>query len=87
MMAQMQQDVDPDDGTLDWMNPMILGAKANSEDTPTWELAMNGPDCEGYWKACEKEIQMLGEDKDVWDIVKHEPWMNVLPLTWAFKCK
>jgi len=63
MMAQMQQDIDPNDGTLDWMNPMILGAKANSEDTPTWEQAMNGPDCEGYWKACEKEIQTLGEDK------------------------
>jgi len=87
MMAQMQQDVDPDDGTLDWMNPMIFGAKANSEDAPTWEQAMNGPDREGYWKACEKEIKTLGEDKDAWDVVKREPWMNVLPSTWAFKCK
>jgi len=68
MMAQMQQDVDPDDGTLDWMNPMIFGAKANSEDKPTWEQAMNGPDCEGYWKACEKEIKTLGKDKDMWGL-------------------
>jgi len=36
MMAEMQQNVDPDDGTLDWMNPMIFGARANSEDTPTF---------------------------------------------------
>jgi len=87
MMAQMKQNVDPDDGTLDWMNPMILGAKANSEDTPTWEQAMNGPDRDGYWKACQKEVDTLQLDKDAWDVVKREPWMNVLPSTWAFKCK
>jgi len=87
MMAQMQQNVDPNDGTLDWMNPMIFGAKANTGETPTWEQAMNGPDRKGYWTACEKEIKTLSKDKDAWDVVKREPWMNVLPSTWAFKCK
>jgi hypothetical protein len=87
MMAQLQQDTDPNNGTLDWMNPMIFGANANSEDNPTWEQAMNGPDRDGYWKACEKEIETLQVDKDAWDVVKREPWMNVLPSTWAFKCK
>jgi len=66
---------------------MIFGAKVNTEDTPTWEHAMNVPDCEGYWKACQKEISTLQDDKDARDVVKHEPWMKVLPSTWAFKCK
>jgi len=87
MMAEMQQNTDPVDGTLDWMNPMIFGAKANTKDTPTWEQAMNGPDHEGYWKVCQKEISTLQDDKDAWDVVKQEPWMNVLPSTWVFKCK
>ena len=26
-------------------------------------------------------------DKECWDEVFHEDWMNVLPGTWAFKCK
>ena len=87
MIAQMQTFTDPDDGTLDWMNPMIFGAKANADDNPTWEQAMNGPDADGYWKACKTEVNTLQEDKKAWDVVKREPWMNVLPSTWAFKCK
>jgi hypothetical protein len=87
MMTQMETNTDPDDNTLDWMSPMILGAKANAEDTPTWEQAMNGPDREGYIKACEKELDTLTDDKDAWDVVLREPWMNVLPSTRAFKCK
>ena len=87
LTAEMHFDIDPDDGTLDWLNPMVFGTKANSEDTPTWEQAMNGPDRDGYWKACEKELDTLTEDMDAWDVVKREPWMNVLPSTWAFKCK
>jgi len=87
MMTEMEMNTDPYDRTLDWMNPMILGSKANSEDTPTWDQAMNGPDREGYMDACQKEIDTLVDDKDAWDVVKREPWMNVLPSTWAFKCK
>ena len=87
MATLAQQHTDPYDNTVEWMHPMILGSKANSEDTPSWEQAMNGPDADGYWKACEKEISTLVEDKDAWDVVARETWMNVLPSTWAFKCK
>ncbi len=38
---------------------MILAAKANSEDNPTWDEAMNGPLKEGYWEAALKEINIL----------------------------
>ena len=48
---------------------------------------MNGLDREGYWKACEKELNTLTEGMDAWEVVNREPWMNVLPSTWAFKCK
>ena len=29
---------------------------------------------------------ILTDDKDAWDVVVHESWMNILPSTWAFKC-
>jgi Reverse transcriptase (RNA-dependent DNA polymerase) len=64
-----------------------LAAKANAEDNPTWEQAMNGPEWAGYWKAMEVELHTLEVEKDSWEVVDHEPWMNVLPGTWAFKCK
>jgi hypothetical protein len=38
-----------------------LLARANADDNPTWEEAMN--------------------------VVEREEWMNVLPGTWAFRCK
>jgi hypothetical protein len=87
MMTQMELNTDPYDNTLDWLNPMILGSKANSEDNPTWEQAMNGPDQDGYMEACSKEINTLEKEKDAWDVIKRESWMNFLPSTWAFKCK
>jgi Reverse transcriptase (RNA-dependent DNA polymerase) len=61
--------------------------KANTEDNPTWEQAMNGPDQAGYWKAMEKELTTLEDDKNSWEVVEREGWMNVLPSTWAFKGK
>ena len=68
------------------MSPFALAVKANSEDTPNWYQAMNGPLADGYWKAMETEITTL-EEKQSWVIVDREPHMNVLPSTWAFKCK
>ena len=47
---------------------------------------MNGPLADGYWDAMEKELNTL-KDKNSWKIVDRKPWMNVLPSTWAFKCK
>ena len=86
MLNLMQNFTDPENDLVEWMHPMILAAKANAEDCPNWEEAMNGPFKEGYWEACEKELQTL-QDMDAWDIVDRKGWMNVLPSTWAFKCK
>ena len=72
--------------TLESWNPFALAAKANDADTPDWNTAMNGPNAEGFWEACKIEIETL-EKMKVWDVVKREPWMNVLPSTWAFKVK
>jgi len=47
---------------------------------------MNGPNAEGYKEACKKEYDTL-EGMGVWEIVKREPWMNVLPCVWALKWK
>jgi Reverse transcriptase (RNA-dependent DNA polymerase) len=78
---------DYDEGTVEYQHPLILQMKANSDDNPTWDEAMNGPDQAGYWKAMEKELHTLEEKMDSWDVVSRESWMNVLPSTWAFKCK
>jgi len=43
MMAMMNQDTDPNDNMVEWMHPIFFGSKANSEDNPTWQEAMNGP--------------------------------------------
>jgi len=47
---------------------------------------MNGPNSERYKKACKKEYGTL-EGMGVWEIIKREPWMNVLPYVWALKHK
>jgi hypothetical protein len=65
---------------------MILGAKSNSKDNPTWDEAMYGPLKEGYWEAALKEINIL-QVKEAWDVVQRAFFMNVLPGTWVFKCK
>ena len=67
-------------------NPMALAAKKYDENSPSYEMAMNGPNREGYIEACNKEIQTL-IDMGVWELVDREPWMNVLPSTWALKAK
>ena len=74
-----------DDGSA-W-DPMALKAKGQDPDlNPTWEQAMNGPLAEGHMKAAEKEYQTL-VDMGVWEVVKRQWWMNVLPSTWAFTKK
>jgi Reverse transcriptase (RNA-dependent DNA polymerase) len=87
MMNLLEQHTDLENNTVEWMHPMILAAKANAEDNPTWDQAMNGPDRSGYWEAMAKELKTLQDNKDAWDVVDRESWMNVLPSTWAFKCK
>ena len=60
----MQENTDVEYNTVEWMHPMFLGAKPNSEDNPTWEEAMNGPNRQGYGEACEKELNTLDSDKN-----------------------
>jgi hypothetical protein len=68
-------------------NPMALQAKRNSDpDTPTWEEAMNGPYADGYKESAKLEIDTL-KKMNVWDEIKRESWMNVLPSTWTFRRK
>ena len=47
---------------------------------------MNGQDKAGHWKAADTEIETLLQ-KECWDVVDREHWMNILPSTWAFRCK
>ena len=67
-------------------DPMALAAKTYDENNPSYEMAMNGPNAEGYKIALKKEIDTL-ESMGVWEKVDRQPWMNVLPSTWALKCK
>ena len=49
-------DVDPNNQTIEWMNPMIFGAKANDADTPNWTEAMHGPCADEFAAAMETEV-------------------------------
>ena len=87
VLTMLESCRNPTDPTLmeDWL-PMALAAKASDEDSPTWSQAMNGPNKEGFWEACQTEVKTL-EDMDTWEVVDREKGMNVLPSTWAFKVK
>ena len=76
-----------EEGLVDWLHPLALATKANNEDNPNWNQAMNGPNSDGFWKAMATEITTLVDKMDAWDVVDRQSWMNVLPSTWAFKCK
>lgn len=78
---------DYDEQTLESMHPMAFSARANAEDNPRWHEAMNGPNRAGYWKAMEVEVDTLYVKKNAWVEVQRQSWMNVLPSTWAFRCK
>jgi hypothetical protein len=49
----------------------------------TWEKAVNGPDCAGYWQAMGKEHKTLKSEMESREIVDRQDWMNVLPSPWA----
>ena len=86
VFAQMARSFDPVNQTQEDWNPLALAARANDADTPNWHQAMNGPYAKEFWAACETELETLRQ-MNVWDVVDREPWMNVLPSTWAFKLK
>ena len=47
---------------------------------------MNGEFAQEYREAACLEVETL-EKMDAWTVVKKTPEMNVLPSTWAFRCK
>ena len=69
------------------MHPLVLAMKANAANHSTWEQAMSGPDANGYWEACKKELNTLSDKRDTWETVDKKPGIKVLPSTWAFRCK
>lgn len=71
---------------FEWIHPSTLMMKANTEDNPRWNEAMNGPNAEGFWKAMEDELRQLS-DKEVWEVVSRELADKILPSTWTYKVK
>ncbi len=49
MWAKLEQHTDQEYDTVEWMNPALFSVKANPEDNPTWDEAMNGENSKGYW--------------------------------------
>jgi hypothetical protein len=48
---------------------------------------MTGDDAADYYNAAIEELITLQEKLHCWELVRYEKTMNVLPSTWAFKCK
>ena len=88
-MLSIFKDYDHESNTQESWNPLALAAKTTDADadTFTFQEAMNHPNSDGFWDAAEKELKTLKETMKVWDEVDREPWMNVLPSTWAFRIK
>ena len=84
--AAMDSLQDPRDGVLDQFPTLAFATKASDADNPRFEEAMNGPNSKGFWEAAVKELCTL-QNINTWEMVKREPWMNVIQCTWAFKIK
>jgi hypothetical protein len=87
LLGNIHQETDHELDTVDNLNPSIFAAKANSEDTPIYVEAINGPFAQDFRKSMEVEWDMLDTVMKAWEIVKRQSWMNVLPSTWALRCK
>ena len=87
MSRMMDMNTNPKTGTVEAMHPMVLITKADAADNPRWNEAMSGPDAAGFMEACKKEIDTLFRLMKAWIVVDRQPWMNVIPSTWAFKRK
>jgi len=73
---------------VNWLHPLMLTAtsKGNHIDNLNWMQAMNGPFSREYLEAACVEVETM-EKMDAWPVQGRTKEMNVLPLTWAFKCK
>jgi hypothetical protein len=74
------------DGFAEEWHASIPAPKANAEDHPTWNEAMNGPLANGFRMACELEYTTL-EEKDCWDGVDRPLDRPVNSGTWVFRIK
>ena len=87
----MQPDCSDDAGalTITDVQPHVLKAKAskNDADSPSYNQAMDSSHAKKWWQAMETEVNTLENDLWAWTLVKREPCMNVLPITWAFHLK
>jgi hypothetical protein len=75
-----------ENGFLDEWHPSLLATKANAEDNPTWDEAMNGPFSQGFREACKREFDTL-EKKNCWDVVDRPKDRSIVSSTWVFKIK
>jgi len=71
---------------VEYFNPALYMTVANSDDTPTFTEAMNGPDSAGFFKAMQIEIETLIR-MEAFIVVDRESWMKVVSGVWAFKRK
>ena len=71
-------------------HPLTFSARANAEDNPTLEEAMQSPDREGFLEAMHLELEQL-ESMDAWIVVPRERAVatgrKILGSTWVFKRK
>ena len=71
-------------------HPFAFAAKANAEDTPTFNEAMSSPDREGFIEAMKKELDAL-DGMEAWDVVPREKAIKtgrkIIASTWVFKRK
>jgi hypothetical protein len=87
LLGNLHQETDHELDTVEHIDPSIFVGKANSEDTPTYEEAMNCPFAEEFKKAMGIEWDMLDVVMKAWELVDRQPWMKVMPSTWALRCK
>jgi hypothetical protein len=66
LLGNLHQETDHDLDTVEHLDPPIFAAKAKSEDTPTYEEAMNGPFAYEFKKAMGIEWDMLNVVMKAW---------------------
>ena len=70
MMILIEKHTDINADTVEWMHSLAFSAKANSDDNPMWDEAINGLYKKGYWSVCDKDINTLNM-KEEWKFVDH----------------
>ena len=81
MTCFIKLNADPQEGTIKELHPMTLSTQANAAYHPMWDQAMNGPDSQGYWEACKKQLHTLMTKRKSWKVVTRESQMKILPST------